>query len=58
MDKQKEIEKVTREKEGKPLVRSAYHISLCSIATDKVLVEKQKEIEKMTREKECELQYC
>ena len=28
-----------------------YHIWLCSIVTNKVLIEKQKEIEKLTREK-------
>ena len=49
-------------------VSSTYHIWLCSIATDKVLVEKQEEIEilqeKITRlslqliEKKGELQYC
>ena len=36
-------------------VSSAYHIWLCSIATDKVLVEKQEEIKKLTREKGGEL---
>ena len=36
-------------------VNSTYHIWLCSIATDKVLVEKQKEIEKLTKEKEGKL---
>ena len=32
-----------------------YHMWLCSIATDKVVMEKQEEIEKLTREKEGEL---
>ena len=33
-------------------VSSTYHIWLCSIATNKVLVEKQEKINKLTREKE------
>ena len=32
-------------------VSSTYHIWLCSIATDKDLVENQEEIKKLTREK-------
>ena len=36
-------------------VSSPYHIWLCSIATDRLLLEKQKEIEKLIREKEGEL---
>ena len=36
-------------------VSSTYHIWLCSIATDKVLVEEQEEIDKLTKEKEGEL---
>ena len=42
-----DIEKLTRHKESKlySTVSSTYHIWLCSIATDKVLVEKQEEIE-------------
>ena len=55
-----EIEKLTREKNGKlqycqTCVSSTYHIWLCFIATDKVLVGKQEEIDKLTREKEGEL---
>ena len=68
--KTSEIEKLTRHKEGtlKYPVSSTYHIWLCSIVTDKVLVEKQGEIEilqeKITTlrlqllEKEGELYYC
>ena len=57
VEKQEEIEKLTREKEGElySTVSSTYCIWLCSIATDKVLVEKQEEIEKLTREKEGKL---
>ena len=36
-------------------VNSAYHIWLCSIATDKFLVEKQEEIDKLIKEKEGKL---
>ena len=36
-------------------VSSTHHISVCSIAIDKVLAEKQEEIEKFTREKEGKL---
>ena len=65
-----ETEKLARYKEGKLQYcqYSTYHIWLCSIATDKVLVERQEEIEilqeKITNltlqllEKKGEVQYC
>ena len=41
-----EIEELTRHKEGELNIDSStYHIWLCSIATNKVLVEKQEKIE-------------
>ena len=53
-----DLEKLTRHKKGKLTINSStYHIWLCSIATDKVLVEKQEEIERLAREKESELYY-
>ena len=50
-----ELVKLNRENGEYGTVNSTYHISVCSIATDKVLAEKQEEIETFTRMKEGKL---
>ena len=54
IEKQIEINNLTREREGKLLytVSSRYYIWLCFIVTDKVLVENQEEYEKLMQKKE------